>query len=199
VRADVHRAVVELLAERTWDELSVPLVAERSGVHAATIYRRWGSISALMDDVVTEHLARFSPVPDTGSLQKDLEGWAVKAAADVSGPLGIVFLRAAVLATRSGDAGGQRAYMVERGAQLAEMFERARARGEQPPELQQLLEVVLAPLYFHALFFNRPAGPRHARMLVRRLLALSVDCSGCLRPSSRSFPAAALRVSSYAS
>jgi AcrR family transcriptional regulator len=173
VRADVHRAVVALLAESAWDELSIPLVAERSGVHAATIYRRWGTISALMDDVVTEHLAQFSPVPDTGSLQKDLERWAVKAAEDVSGPMGIVLLRAAVLATRSSDERGRRAYMVERGAQLAVMFERARARGERPPDMPELLEVVLAPLYFPALFFNRPAGPKHARMLVRRLLALT--------------------------
>jgi len=173
VRADVHRAVIDLLGSKSWDELGIPLVAERSGVHQATIYRRWRTISGLIDDVVTEQLARSSPVPDTGSLRGDLEGWAVKAAEDVSGPLGIVFLRAAVLATRTGEESGQRSYMVERGAQLRAMFERAVERGERPPSMGDLLEVVLAPLYFHALFFNRPAGAAHARALVARLLVLS--------------------------
>jgi hypothetical protein len=37
----------------------------------------------------------------------------------------------------------------------------------------KLLEVVLAPLYFHALFFNRPADTDHARTLVDRLLTLA--------------------------
>jgi hypothetical protein len=36
----------------------------------------------------------------------------------------------------------------------------------------ELLEVVLAPLYLHALFY-RPADPDHARTLVDRLLTLA--------------------------
>ena len=177
MRADVHRAVIALLAATSWQELSLPLVAQCSGVHQATIYRRWGSVSALLDDVITEQLARSSPVPDTGSLRGDIEGWAVRAAEDVSGPLGIIFLRAAVLATRRGDEDSQRAYMVERGVELQAMFDRARERGEEPPTMQELLEVVLAPLYFHALFFNRPAGAKHARALVDRLLNVVADRS----------------------
>jgi AcrR family transcriptional regulator len=172
VRAAVHRAVIELLGDHDWDELSIPLVAEQSGVHQATIYRRWGSVPALIDDVVTEQLARSSPVPDTGSLREDLERYAVQAANDVSGPLGAVFLRAAMLATRPDRERPQQAYMEGRGAQLRAMLDRAAARGETPPTLLELLEVVLAPLYFHAQFFNRPVDADHARALVDRLLTL---------------------------
>ena len=38
------------------------------------------------------------------------------------------------------------------------MLDRARARGETPPTLDELIELVLAPLYFYALF-DRPGGP----------------------------------------
>jgi hypothetical protein len=93
----------------------------------------------------------------------------------VAGPLGIVFLRAATLATRSDQARSSPHYMARRGVQLQEMLDRAAARGENPPTLLELLEVVLAPLYFHALFFNRPADADHARTLADRLLTLTND------------------------
>jgi AcrR family transcriptional regulator len=173
VRAAVHRAVLHLLADHDCDQLSLPLIAQRAGVHPATLYRRWGTVPALLDDVVTEQLSRASAVPDTGSLRGDLERYAVQAARDVAGPLGIVFLRAATLATRSDQARSSPHYMARRGVQLQEMLDRAAARGENPPTLLELLEVVLAPLYFHALFFNRPADADHARTLVDRLLTLT--------------------------
>jgi AcrR family transcriptional regulator len=173
IRAAVHQAVLDLLAEHNWDQLSLPVVAQRAGVHPATLYRRWGSLPALLDDVVTEQLSRQSAVPDTGSLRGDLERYAIQAARDVAGPLGIVFLRAALLATRSDPQPSRQAYMRRRGIQLQAMLDRAAARGQTPPTLAELLEVVLAPLYFHALFFNRPADADHARTLVDRLLTLT--------------------------
>ena len=36
IRQQVHTAVIELLRDHSPDELSIPLVAERSGVHQAT-------------------------------------------------------------------------------------------------------------------------------------------------------------------
>src|SRR4029450_333227 len=122
--------------------------------------------------VVTEQLSRASAVPDTGSLRGDLERYAVQAARDVAGPLGIVSRRPPTLAPRSDRARPPPAYMARRGAQLQAMLDRAAARGEPPPTLMELLEVVLAPLYFHALFFNRPADAHHAHGLVDRLLPL---------------------------
>jgi hypothetical protein len=116
----------------------------------------------LAADVVTEHLARSSPVPDAGSPRGDLERHAAQVAEDLAGPLGAAFLRAAMLAARRDQERPQRAYMARRGAQLQAMLDRP-ARGETPPALLELLEVVLAPLYFHALFFNRPAGADDAR------------------------------------
>jgi AcrR family transcriptional regulator len=176
VRANVHRAVIALLNETDWDDLSIPVIAERSGVHAATIYRRWGSVPALVDDVVSEELTRSAPVPDTGSLRGDLEQYAVLVAENVAGPLGAAFLRAAALAmrpNRQSDADPpHRPALPTRTEEIRRMLDRASERGEVPPTLQELFEVVMAPIYLQALFFNRPADPDHARMLVDRLFAI---------------------------
>lgn len=169
----MHQAVVDLLGEEEWDDLSIALVADRSGVHQTTIYRRWGTLAALIDDVVTERLTSSSPVADTGTLRGDLEAYAVQVAEDVASPLGAVFLRAAMVGTRAeGEEQPRQIYLLERGMQLQAMLDRARDRGESPPTLLELLEVVLAPLYFHVIFFNSPAGADHARGLVDRLLSL---------------------------
>jgi AcrR family transcriptional regulator len=161
--------VLDLLKEETWDDLSIPLVAERSGVHQATIYRRWGSLSALVDDMVTEQLTTGSPVPDTGTLRGDLEAYAVKVAEDVASPMGMLYVRAATVGSKGSEG---ETYLMDRAVRLNAMFERAAARGERPPNMLELLEVVIAPLYYHLIFFNRPVGTEHARMLVDRLLSL---------------------------
>lgn len=170
IRYQVHRAVIELLQDRTVDELSIPLVAERSGVHQATIYRRWGSIPVLVNDLVAAGPARTAPLPDTGTLRGDLEAYAVAVADSLSGPLGVLMLRAAVSNIPPEPDRGPSAILLERTRQLQDMLDRADARGECPPSVDELLELVVAPLYFHALF-GKPAGPEHARRLVDRLLA----------------------------
>jgi len=176
VRADVHDAVVELLEEVDWDELSIPLIAERSGVHASTIYRRWGSVSGVIDDAVSEELARLAPVPDTGSLRGDLEAYATLVAENAAGRLGALFLRAAALRmkpnrSRRADR-GRRPALPSRAQEIQGMLDRASQRGEVAPTPQELFEVVMAPIYLQALFFDQAVDADHARVLVDRLLAL---------------------------
>jgi AcrR family transcriptional regulator len=167
VRAQVHQAVIDLLAEQSWDGVSIPLVAQRSGVHAATIYRRWGTLAVLIDDVVTEQLVESARLPDTGTLRGDLERYSVELAESLAGPKGTVLLRAAVLVTRP----DRHVSLPTRGEHLQAMLDRASERGERAPSVFELLEGVMAPLYFHVLFFNRPADAEHAKALVARLLA----------------------------
>jgi AcrR family transcriptional regulator len=173
VRAEVHRAVIALLDEADWDQLSIPLIAERAGVHPATVYRRWGTVSALVDDVVSEELTRLAPVPDTGSLRADITQYAVLVAENVAGPLGVVFLRAAALAMQPNNAERlRRPALPTRTEQIQRMLDRASERGEVPPTLQELFEIVMAPIYLQPLFFDQPVDPEHARVLVDRLFAL---------------------------
>jgi hypothetical protein len=62
--------------------------------------------------------------------------------------------------------------MKRRGEQMEMMLERARQRGEKPPDVAELLDHVLAPLYMRALF-GRPLSKAVADRLVDRLLTRS--------------------------
>lgn len=171
VRSAVHEALIALLEERPWEEVTVPLVAERSGVHQATIYRRWGTLSALLNDVMIERLATVAAVPDTGSLREDLVQYAEMVARSLEDGAVPMILRATVLEIHPGQPRPATPAFLERQRQLQAMLDRAADRGEQPPTVAELLELVVAPLYFHALF-TEPLPATDAGRLVDRLLDL---------------------------
>lgn len=177
VRAAVHDAVLALVAEHPWDPLTVALVAERSGVHQATIYRRWETLSGLLNDVVADQVAKTAPIPDTGSLRGDLEAYAEQVAGHLAGPLGTLILRAAFVDLGSGAHPQMPPALLERQQPLQDMLDRAAARDERPPTHAELLDVVLAPLYFHTLF-STPLDTEQARELVDRLLRLGGATAG---------------------
>ncbi|MBS1679792.1 MAG: TetR/AcrR family transcriptional regulator [Actinobacteria bacterium] len=166
VRARVQAAVIELLADHQLEEVTIPRVAERAGVHQATLYRRWGNVAGLVDDIVAERVGELAPIPDTGTLRGDLELAAIRFA-EVIAPLGGIMIRAAALATPNAES---TVSFRTRASQLQAMLDRAAARGEKAPTLTELLEGITAPLYFHELFFGRPADAEHAKALVDRLL-----------------------------
>jgi len=170
VRASVLAALAQLVAELDPVEISLPLVAERAGVHPATLYRRWGTLAGLAEDAVTEALSRTSPLPDTGALESDLRAWATKAADDLAQPVAAGYLRLTLLA--GGRHGRGAVTFVERSRQLQGMLDRAAARGEPAPTVEELVDVVLVPMYFHVLLTGASPGPEHALVLVDRLLRL---------------------------
>ena len=171
IRTAVHQAVLDLLAEDPWAPMTIAQVAERSGVHQATIYRRWETVAGLLDDVVADQVEKTAPIPDTGTLQGDLEAYAEQVAGHLAGPLGTLILRAAFADLGVGAHPQMPAAVVERQQPLQEMLDRAAARGEHPPSHAELMDVVLAPLYFHTLFAT-PLDATAAKELVSRLLRL---------------------------
>lgn len=169
VRSAVHAAALELLETRSWEELSVPLVAEASGVHQATIYRRWGTMSGLLNDVVNQWSATTAALPDTGSLRDDLHLYAVAVATSLRDGKVPLLLRAVVMEIHPGERRQTSPAFAERERQLQTMLDRTQARGEAVPTLAELLELVVAPLYFYALF-TEPLAEAEAARLVDRLL-----------------------------
>jgi AcrR family transcriptional regulator len=166
VRVAVHRAVEELLVEIAGDALTIPVVAARAGVHATTVYRRWGSIGELLADVATSRFSGDIVVPDTGSLRGDLERWAADVATDLSDPDVLALIRATL------GAGGEQGACACRGdreEQLAAMIERERARGNAVPSVERVADALLAPLYYRAIFTGHPGTPEWARGLVAYL------------------------------
>lgn len=169
VRVAVHRAVEDLLVEMAGDALTIPVVAARAGVHATTVYRRWGSIGELLADVATSRFSGEIVVPDTGSLRGDLERWAADVATDLSDPDVLALIRATL------GAGGEQGACACRGdreEQLAAMIERERARGNAVPSVERAADALLAPLYYRAIFTEHPGTPEWARGLVGYLVTV---------------------------
>ncbi|MER5476807.1 TetR/AcrR family transcriptional regulator C-terminal ligand-binding domain-containing protein [Streptomyces sp. NPDC002734] len=170
MRADVHGAVGALLRERPVGELTIAQIAERSGVHLGTLYRRWGTLEGILLDVVTEQFDQSSPMPDTGTLAEDLRVYAREAAEDLAGPQGELLLRTLVAVRLGADGATEPPPAVTRRFdELGKLLDRAAARGENPPSVQEVYEVVIAPLVAGLLFGTEPQGPEAVDGLLDRL------------------------------
>ncbi|MFF8281199.1 TetR-like C-terminal domain-containing protein [Streptomyces albus] len=167
VRAAVHRAVQELVADETSEPLTIPVVAARAGVHATTVYRRWGTVGELLADVATSRFSGDIVVPDTGSLRGDLERYASSLAKDLGDPDTLALVRATL---GSGGEQGAAACRGERRQQIEAILGRERCRGGEPPTPEQTTDALIAPLYYRAVFTDEPLSPEWTRGLVAHLL-----------------------------
>ncbi|MFF8357280.1 TetR/AcrR family transcriptional regulator [Streptomyces chartreusis] len=172
VRSAVHQAVIDLLSDPEGADLSIPAIAQRAGVNHTSVYRRWGSREALLADVVTTRLERDSPLADTGSLRGDLVAWAEAGVASIRTPEGRLLIRAVALSMSGGTtAQGERAQQFQRRiASIERIRERAAARGENAPLLEEILDQLIAPLYLRAIFGIDPPATGYPELLVDRLL-----------------------------
>src|SRR5215475_7206265 len=95
VQAAVHQAVIDLAREHGEAQLTIPAVAERAGVNPTTIYRRWGTLQALLAELAARHETEARTL-SSGNLRTDLETYAIRTLADLTRPGGIAFFRAEV-------------------------------------------------------------------------------------------------------
>ncbi|WP_327360286.1 TetR/AcrR family transcriptional regulator [Streptomyces sp. NBC_01296] len=172
VRSAVHQAVIDLLSDPEGADLTIPAVAQRAGVNHTSVYRRWGSREALLADVVVTRLERDWPLADTGTLRGDLTAWVEAGVASIRTAEGRLLIRAVALSMPgSAAAQGERAQQFERRLGAIERIrERAMARGEVPPPLDQILDQLVAPLYLRAIFGIDPPASGYPELLVDRLL-----------------------------
>jgi AcrR family transcriptional regulator len=74
---DVLQAARDLLVEHGYQATTIVAIARRAGVGAPTIYRRWPSREALIEDAAFGH-AEPAAVPEpTGDLRTDLGAWVL--------------------------------------------------------------------------------------------------------------------------
>ncbi|GAA5003657.1 TetR/AcrR family transcriptional regulator [Kitasatospora paranensis] len=172
VRAAVHQAVIDLLAAPDGAEPTIPAIAQRAGVNHTSIYRRWGSREALLADVVTTRLESTSPLLDTGSLRGDLTAWAQAGVDSIRTPEGRVLIRAVALSMpTSPEAQSERGqHFRRRMSSIERIRERATARGEVPPPLEDIFDQLLAPFYVRVIFGIDPPATGYPETLVNRLL-----------------------------
>ncbi|MEV4923770.1 TetR/AcrR family transcriptional regulator [Streptomyces roseoverticillatus] len=170
VQAAVHQALTDLAREHETAQLTIPAVAERAGVNPTTIYRRWGTLQALLAEVATLQKAD-APPPSSGDLRTDLEAYAIRTLADLTRPGGIAFFRAEVSPDIDERHSGLRECLQRATIGLETVLEASRGRGETPPSLERLLDRIVAPLYFRVVFSVPNTHETYARALVADLFS----------------------------
>ncbi len=165
VQRGVHDAVRQLQGEGA-TTLTVPLIANRAGVTPSTIYRRWGDLADLLADVALERLQPDSDPADTGSLRGDLLAWTEQYVEEMASPQGRAVLRDVAVPQGPACACGE----LNR-EQLAVLLRRAVDRGEPGPDVDHLINVIVAPVAYRILFTLDDLDARFARTLVENALS----------------------------
>jgi AcrR family transcriptional regulator len=153
VQASVHEATRALLATLDRQHVTIPLIAARAGVTPSTIYRRWGELNELLADVAVARLRPDMEPSETGSAQGDLLAWAEQYAEEMASEVGRRMLRDVLAA---GDCtGAQRCcdFVLQ---QIAVIAGRAAGRGEPFPDIDRVLDHVVAPIVYRILFQPDP-------------------------------------------
>ncbi|WP_315742773.1 MULTISPECIES: TetR/AcrR family transcriptional regulator [unclassified Bradyrhizobium] len=169
IQAAVHEAVKRLSATTDREALTVPQIATESGVTPSTIYRRWGDLPALLADVAVERLRPACDPEDTGAVATDLRAFIEQYAEEMSSPVGQSLLRDVLSA--SGESFPAQCCSFTR-AHLATIVARAKARGEPPFDIEEVIDHVVAPIVYHILFDDCALTPAYCRQLLARLRSL---------------------------
>ncbi|WP_017627421.1 TetR/AcrR family transcriptional regulator [Nocardiopsis chromatogenes] len=167
--AAVLDATLAELGESGYAGLTVERVAARSGVHKATIYRRWGGADGLLAAALEQADHDSWTPPDTGALESDLRALGEEVAAGFSaaaeegeeGNVATATIAAAFQSPAAAEA--LRAFMEERLRRCAEVVARAERRGEVPEgtDAAEVVRAAVAPVYFR-LFISREEGAAEA-------------------------------------
>jgi AcrR family transcriptional regulator len=160
VREAVLRAAGDALAEQGFARLDLADVAARAGVGRTTVYRRWGSVTGLVADLLRDMAERSLPRADTGSLLGDLRANAHLVRRTLSDPRQGALFRAVIAAATSDPRTADelsRFYEV-RVAEWAPCVRDAVARGELPEgtDPEEVVRAVSAPLYYRLLTVGEP-------------------------------------------
>ncbi|WBB57588.1 TetR/AcrR family transcriptional regulator [Verrucosispora sp. WMMD573] len=161
-------AALAQLVQHGYDSLSIDVVADRSGVHRTTVYRRWRDVGGLLADVLDEASVDAWRPPDTGSLEGDLVAVNHEVyAALTADPVTVALIAASFRSEQAAEA--LQAFWTGRYERCTDIVRRAVERGEIPAgtDARRLLVAATAPLY-HELVLLRSAAEAHLPDLVAR-------------------------------
>jgi AcrR family transcriptional regulator len=160
VRTAVLRAAGDALAEQGFDHLDLADVARRADVGKTTVYRRWGSVTGLVADLLTDMAEQSLPRARTGSLLGDLKANARLVRKTLTdprqGPLFTAVIAAATCDARTAEA--LHRFYETRIKEWAPCVDEAVDRGELPQgtDAEEVIRTVSAPLYYRLLASGDP-------------------------------------------
>ncbi|TDV53895.1 TetR/AcrR family transcriptional regulator [Actinophytocola oryzae] len=152
VRTSVLQAAGDALAEQGFANLDLGDLAKRADVGRTTVYRRWGSVTAVVTDLLLEMAIESVPRVDTGSLTDDLRANARLVVRTLThhrqGPLFKAVIAAATW--NEVTAGALTRFYDTRIKEWAPCVTDAVRRGEVPSDTdaEEVVKAVSAPLYY---------------------------------------------------
>jgi AcrR family transcriptional regulator len=166
IQSAVHEAVKRLSAVTTRDELTVPQIAAEAGVTPSTIYRRWGDLPALLADAAVQRLRPIADPEDTGSVTSDLRVFIEQYMEEMSSPVGRALIRDVF--SPPGETYPIQCCNFTR-EHLATIVSRAKARGEMPFDIDEVIDHVVAPIIYHILYGDRELTLGYCHSLLDRI------------------------------
>lgn len=167
VLAQVRTAVEDLVRERGAERVTIPLIAERAGVNPTSIYRRWGDLPTMLNDIATYRLDPARPLPDTGELRADLVAWATEIVEHYAKPVNAALLRGGAASAGETESDCLRNRRAE-AQTLAARWTGSPAAASFAAD--DLVDLVVAPIIYRVIFLPWTLTPDLARRCVDRLL-----------------------------
>lgn len=168
IQAAVQDAVDAHKQELPSPSITVPMIACRAGVTPSTVYRRWGDVSQLLAESAVRQLQADVLPPDSGDWQQDLAQWLEQFVEEMGSNPGREFLRV-VMAPSSAGRAVQCDDCIEQTLQT--LLARGEQQGARPPDLQRLIDHVVAPVLYRIIVRPTPPSPAYAAQLLQQVLA----------------------------
>jgi len=155
VRAAVLRAAGDALAEHGFAHLDLADVARRAEVGKTTVYRRWGTVTGLVADLLLDMAEQSLPRTETGSLLGDLKANARLVQRTLADPRQGALFKAVIAAAtcEAKTAEALHRFYGIRVEEWAPCVQQAVDRGELPEgtDVHEVVRAVSAPLYYRLL------------------------------------------------
>lgn len=173
-RAAVFAAATAELAAHGYAGASLDRIAARAGVALSTVYRRWGSLKGLIEDLVDD-ITLDLPIPDTGSLEADLAAVGDVIVVLHRHPVHRPWMDALVTAAVHDPTARQALSDT-----ISARIRRARAvvdaavrRGDAPPDTDadEAIRMLAAPFYYRVYVSGEPLPPDLPRRAARAVAA----------------------------
>ncbi|WP_299888088.1 TetR/AcrR family transcriptional regulator [uncultured Ruegeria sp.] len=173
----IQRALFEEWAETGYSALRMERIAARAGVGKAALYRRSKSKFELVTEAVKSTATNITPIPDTGSFEKDVARLMWRMAATLRHPL----VRRILPDLHAEHArSNELAELLEsvtkdRRSQAMVMLDRAIERGElsEDTDRSMVLDMFIAPLYWHVVVQHRTVRSADIRRFTKLVLSVS--------------------------
>jgi AcrR family transcriptional regulator len=161
-------ATIALAAEGGLEDLTLDAIAVKAGVGRPTIYRRWPSKDALLDEAMNKMIEQMVVVPKPGNIRDELVEWISVQMERMQSPL-----RSLWVAYFNAEEAHIAKDALRRGHDIeADIIRRAIERGELRPETDPdlLVYLIFAVVWYQTSMYHRRLDKPFAEAVVDAVL-----------------------------